>query len=68
MNRVRRWWTARPLPLRVAGVVTAVALVSLLLLARASVAVVEWTLAEAVDTELVAAVAAAAPGVAAGRA
>ncbi len=64
---MRRWWAARPLPLRVAAAVTAVALVSLLLLARASAAVVEWTLAEAVDTRLEDAVAAAAPDVAAGR-
>ncbi|MQA16205.1 MAG: HAMP domain-containing protein [Pseudonocardiaceae bacterium] len=64
---MRRWWSARPLPLRVATVVTGVALVSLLALARASAAVVEWTLAEAVDTQLAAAVDGAAPRVAAGR-
>lgn len=67
MRWLRRWWAARPLPLRVAAAVTAVALVALLLLARASAAVVEWTLAEAVDTRLEAALAAAAPQVAAGR-
>lgn len=67
MTWLRDWWSARPLPLRVAAAVTAVVLVSLLLLARASAAVVEWTLAEAVDTRLEAAVAAAAPQVAAGR-
>ncbi len=67
MTWLRRWWVARPLPLRVAATVTAVALVSLLLLARGSAAVVEWTLAEAADTRLEAAVAATAPQVAAGR-
>ncbi|MPZ66057.1 MAG: HAMP domain-containing protein [Pseudonocardiaceae bacterium] len=67
MTWLRRWWVARPLPLRVAAAVAAVALVSVLLLARGSAAVVEWTLAEAVDTRLEAAVAATAPQVAAGR-
>lgn len=67
MTWLRRWWVARPLPLRVAATVTVVALVSVLLLARGSAAVVEWTLAEAVDTRLEAAVAATAPRVAAGR-
>ncbi len=67
MTWLRRWWAAWPLPLRVSAAVTVVALVSLLLLARGSAAVVEWALAEAADTRLEAAVAAAAPKVAAGR-
>ncbi|MGQ0773126.1 MAG: sensor histidine kinase [Pseudonocardiales bacterium] len=67
MNRLRRMWAARPLPFRVAVVVTAVGLVLFLLLARASTAVVHRTLSDALDGELAAAVAAAAPSVVAGR-
>ncbi|MGH3914971.1 MAG: sensor histidine kinase [Pseudonocardiaceae bacterium] len=67
MNRVRRAWAARPLPLRVAAVVTVVGLVLFLLLAKASTTVVQRTLSDALDGELAAAVATAAPSVAAGR-
>ncbi|MGH3941799.1 MAG: sensor histidine kinase [Pseudonocardiaceae bacterium] len=67
MNRLRQAWAARPLPFRVAVVVTAVGLVLFLLLARASTAVVQRTLSDALDGALVAAVAAAAPLVASGR-
>lgn len=66
MKRLRRAWAARPLPLRVAAVVTVVGLVLFLLLARAATAVVQRTLADALDGELAAAVAAAAPSVASG--
>lgn len=67
MNALRRIWVARPLPLRVAAVVTVVGLVLFLLLARASTAVVARTLTHALDSELAAAVAAAGPAVLAGR-
>ncbi|MGH4014382.1 MAG: sensor histidine kinase [Pseudonocardiaceae bacterium] len=67
MSRLRRAWAARPLPLRVAAVVTVVGLVLFLLLAKASTAVVQRTLSDALDGELTAAVAAAVPAVAAGR-
>lgn len=63
---IRRWWSARPLPLRVALVVTAVVLLVFLALARVSAAVVGWALTGAVDSELRAAVATAAPVVATG--
>jgi signal transduction histidine kinase len=58
---------ARPLPLRVAAVVTAVGLVLVLLLAKASTAVVARTLTQALDSELAAAVTSAGPAVRAGR-
>ncbi|MGH4023193.1 MAG: sensor histidine kinase [Pseudonocardiaceae bacterium] len=67
MSLVQRMWAARPLPLRVAAVVTVVGLVLFLLLARASTAVVQRTLSDALDGELTAALSAAAPAVAAGR-
>ncbi|HEX2299542.1 MAG TPA: HAMP domain-containing sensor histidine kinase, partial [Pseudonocardiaceae bacterium] len=67
MSLVQRVWAARPLPLRVAAVVTVVGLVLFLLLARASTAVVHRTLSDALDGELAAAVSAAAPAVASGR-
>ncbi|HEY2762998.1 MAG TPA: ATP-binding protein [Pseudonocardiaceae bacterium] len=66
MNRVRRAWAARPLPLRVAAVVTAVGLVLFLLVARGATAVVQRTLSDALDGELAAAVTAAVPAVASG--
>lgn len=62
-----RVWVSRPLPLRVAAVVTVVGLVLFLLLAKASTAVVARTLTHALDGELAAAVAAAGPAVMAGR-
>jgi two-component system, OmpR family, sensor kinase len=67
VNALRRVWAARPLPLRVAAVVTLVGLVLFLLLAKASTAVVARTLTHALDNELAAAVTAAGPAVAAGR-
>ncbi len=67
MTAIRRLWLARPLPVRVATVVTVVGLVLLLLLAKASTAVVARTLTHALDGELEAAVSAAAPAVVAGR-
>ena len=67
MNALRRVWAARPLPLRVAAVVTLVGLVLFLLLAKASTAVVARTLTHALDSELAAAVTAAGPAVTAGR-
>jgi two-component system OmpR family sensor kinase len=67
VNVLRRVWAARPLPLRVAAVVTVVGLVLFLLLARASTAVMTRTLTYALDSELVAAVTAAGPAVTAGR-
>lgn len=67
MNRLHRVWATRPLPVRVAAVVTVVGLVLFLLLARAATAVVHRTLSGVLDGELTAAVAAAAPAVAAGR-
>lgn len=67
MNALRRVWAARPLPLRVAVVVTVVGLVLSLLLAKASTVVVAWTLTHALDSELAAAVTAAGPAVTAGR-
>jgi signal transduction histidine kinase len=66
VNVLRRVWAARPLPLRVAAVVTVVGLVLFLLLARASTAVMARTLTHALDSELVAAVTAAGPAVTAG--
>jgi signal transduction histidine kinase len=66
VNALRRVWAARPLPLRVAAVVTVVGLVLFLLLAKASTAVVARTLTHALDSELAAAVAAAGPAVTAG--
>ncbi len=57
---------ARPLPLRVAAVVTLAGLVLLLLLAKASTAVVARTLTDALDGDLAAAVSAAVPAVTAG--
>lgn len=67
MIRVRRWWAACPLPLRVAAVVTVAALLLFGLLARTGAVVVQHVVAGAVDAELTEAVAAAAPAVAAGR-
>ncbi|MGH3896774.1 MAG: sensor histidine kinase [Pseudonocardiaceae bacterium] len=64
---VGRLWVGRPLPLRVAAVVTVVGLVLFLLLAKASTAVVARTLTHALDGELVAAVTAARFAVTAGR-
>lgn len=56
VRALRRWWTSRPLPVRVALAVAAVALVSLLIAARISTVIAEWVIAEAVDDELRAAV------------
>ncbi|MGH3786211.1 MAG: histidine kinase dimerization/phospho-acceptor domain-containing protein, partial [Pseudonocardiaceae bacterium] len=67
MNALRRVWLARPLPVRVAAVVTVAGLVLFLLLAKASGAVIARTLTQALDGELADAVAAAAPAVVAGR-
>jgi two-component system OmpR family sensor kinase len=67
VNALRRVWAARPLPLRVAAVVTLVGLVLFLLLAKASTAVVARTLTHALDSELAAAVTAAGLAVTAGR-
>jgi signal transduction histidine kinase len=67
VNALRRVWAARPLPLRVAVVVTVVGLMLFLLLAKASTAVVARTLTHALDSELAAAVTAAGPAVTAGR-
>jgi two-component system OmpR family sensor kinase len=67
MTALRRIWVARPLPLRVAAVVTVVGLVLFLLLAKASTAVVARTLTHALDGDLAAAVSAAGPAVMAGR-
>ncbi|MGH3815013.1 MAG: sensor histidine kinase, partial [Pseudonocardiaceae bacterium] len=67
MNALHRVWAGRPLPLRVAAVVTVVGLVLFLLLAKVSTAVVARTLTQGLDGELVAAVTAAAPAVMAGR-
>ncbi|MGH3773617.1 MAG: sensor histidine kinase [Pseudonocardiaceae bacterium] len=67
MNALRRGWAARPLPLRVAAVVTVVGLVLFLVLAKASTAVVARTLTHALDSELAASVTAAGPAVMAGR-
>ena len=67
MNALRRMWVGRPLPLRVAAVVTVVGLVLFLLLAKASTAVVARTLTQALDGDLAAAVSAAGPAVMAGR-
>ncbi|MGH3765768.1 MAG: sensor histidine kinase [Pseudonocardiaceae bacterium] len=64
---LRRVWVARPLPIRVAVVVTLAGLVLFLLLAKASTAVVARTLTQALDSELTAAVSAATPAVTAGR-
>lgn len=66
MNALRRLWVGRPLPLRVAAVVTVAGLVLFLLLAKASTAVVGRTLTQVLDGELAAAVAAAGPAVTAG--
>jgi signal transduction histidine kinase len=66
MNRLHHLWAARPLPVRVGVVVTVVGLLLFLLLARASTAVVQRTLMVALDGQLSAAVATAAPAVAAG--
>jgi two-component system, OmpR family, sensor kinase len=63
----RRLWVGRPLPIRVAAVVTLTGLVLFLLLAKASTAVVARTLTQALDSELTAAVSAATPAVVAGR-
>lgn len=67
MRGLRRVWVSQPLPVRVAAVVTLTGLVLFLLLARASTAVVARTLTQALDTELAAAVSAAAPPVTTGR-
>ncbi len=67
MRALRRAWVTRPLPIRVAAVVTLAGLVLCLLLAKASTAVVARTLTQALDSELTAAVSAAAPAVTAGR-
>ncbi len=67
MNWLRRFWAARPLPLRVAAVVTVVGLVLFLLLAKASTAVVAQTLTHALDRELAAAVTSAGSAITAGR-
>ncbi len=66
MNALPRVWVARPLPLRVAVVVTVVGLVLFLLLAKASTAVVARTLTHALDSELAATVTSATPAVVAG--
>ncbi|MGH3821581.1 MAG: ATP-binding protein [Pseudonocardiaceae bacterium] len=63
MIALRRFWATRPLPIRVAAVVTVTGLVLFLLLAKASGAVVARTLTQALDSELSAAVGAAAPDV-----
>jgi two-component system, OmpR family, sensor kinase len=67
VRRLRRVWAARPLPVRVAAVVMVTGLVLFVLLAKASIAVVGRTLTEALDSDLAAAVTAAAPAVMAGR-
>lgn len=67
MRALRRFWATRPLPIRVAAVVTVVGLALFLLLAKASGAVVARTLTQALDSELTAALSAAAPDVMAGR-
>lgn len=67
MTVPRRLWVGRPLPIRVAAVVTLTGLVLFLLLAKASTAVVAGTLTQALDSELTAAVSVAAPAVVAGR-
>ncbi|HKR49458.1 MAG TPA: HAMP domain-containing protein, partial [Pseudonocardiaceae bacterium] len=67
MTALRRIWVNRPLPLRVAAVVTTVGLVLFLLLAKASTAMVARTLTDALDGDLAAAVSAAVPAVTAGR-
>jgi two-component system OmpR family sensor kinase len=67
VKALRRVWVARPLPLRVAVVVTVAGLVLFLLLAKASTAVVARTLTQALDGELAAAVTTADPAVTAGR-
>lgn len=67
MTALRRIWATRPLPIRVAAVVMVTGLVLFLLLAKASGAVVAGTLTQALDSELAAAVSAAAPEVMAGR-
>jgi signal transduction histidine kinase len=67
VNPLRRVWLARPLPVRVATVVTVVGLVLFLLLAKVSGAVVARTLTHVLDGELAAAVSAAVPAVVAGR-
>lgn len=66
-TRLQRFWASRPLPLRVAAVVTVAGLVLFLLLAKASTAVVQRTLSDALDGELTAVVAGATPAVTAGR-
>ncbi|MGH3693452.1 MAG: ATP-binding protein [Pseudonocardiaceae bacterium] len=67
MRALRRAWVTRPLPIRVAAVVTLAGLVLFLLLAKASTAVVARTLTQALDSELTEAVSAAAPAATAGR-
>lgn len=67
MNRLRRAWATRPLPVRVGVTVTVVGLLLCLLLAKAATAVVQHTLSDALDGKLAAAVAATAPTVVAGR-
>jgi len=67
VNALRRVWAARPLPLRVAAVVTVVGLVLFMLLAKASTAMVTRTLTHALDSDLVASVTAVGPAVIAGR-
>ncbi|MGH3684286.1 MAG: ATP-binding protein [Pseudonocardiaceae bacterium] len=67
MRALQRVWVARPLPLRVALVVTVAGLVLFLLLAKASTTVVARTLTHVLDGELAAAVSTAGPAVMAGR-
>ncbi len=67
MTVLRRFWVGRPLPVRVAAVVTLAGLLLFLLLAKASTAVVARTLTQALDGELTAAVSAVTPTVVAGR-
>ncbi|MDQ4104157.1 MAG: hypothetical protein M3186_10750, partial [Actinomycetota bacterium] len=64
MNALQRLWLARPLPMRVAAVVTVAGLALFLLLAKASGAVVARALTHALDNELADAISAAAPAVA----
>ncbi|HET9254662.1 MAG TPA: hypothetical protein VFO16_05610, partial [Pseudonocardiaceae bacterium] len=67
MRSLRRVWATRPLPVRVAVVVMLAGLVLFLLLAKASAAVVARTLTDGLDSDLAAAVGAAAPAVSEGR-
>ncbi|HYH29003.1 MAG TPA: ATP-binding protein [Pseudonocardia sp.] len=52
MSRVRRWWSRRPLRLRITLVVGAVALVALLALSRLAVSLLYDTMLGAADAEL----------------